>query len=55
MNSKLNAMPSGENDIVTLRSLIEEGLASGEAVPVSKDMFDAMRSKITNCASDQIR
>ena len=55
MNSKLIAVPTGENEIVTLRSLIEEGLASGEAVPVSKDMFDAMRSEITDLTSDKIR
>jgi len=55
MNSKLNATPTDNNEIATFRDLIEEGLASGEAVPVSKDMFDEMRSKITNRTSDKIR
>jgi hypothetical protein len=55
MNSKLNTIHTGENEIVTLRTLVEEGLASGEAMPLTKEMFDEMRSKITNCPSSRIR
>ena len=29
-----------------LRDLIYEGLASGEAIPVSKSMFDSIRARV---------
>jgi len=40
-------------DRAYIRVAVEEGLNSGEAIPVSKSMFDELRSKITRKTNQQ--